>query len=170
MDVIDEKAIRNSFVNCSKGEANKLRLPTDLAEVPWAELDFLGWRDPGAMDRGYLVSERDGGLTGITLRVPPPASRSLTRTNLCSICLTVHAASGVSLLTARRAGTAGREGNTLGVYMCSDLACSLYVRGRKKPAPGGNRLTETLTQEEQIARARANLDAFLDKVLKTAAH
>ncbi|MFC7101058.1 FBP domain-containing protein [Nonomuraea rubra] len=56
-------------MNCSKGEAKRLGLPADLAEQPWQDLDFLGWRDPGAPDRGYMVAEReDGGLVGIALR------------------------------------------------------------------------------------------------------
>lgn len=47
--------------------------------------------------------------------------------------------------------------------MCTDLACSLYVRGRKDAVPGG-RLNESLTVEEQIARTRGNLFAFLDRL------
>jgi hypothetical protein len=66
-------------------------------------------------------------------------------------------------MTARKAGTAGREGNSVGLYMCTDLACSLYVRGTKMPA-GGTRFEESLTQEEQIARITDRLFAFLDSL------
>lgn len=79
---------------------------------------------------------------------------------MCSLCLTTHPGGGVSLMTARKTGAAGREGNSVGLYICTDLACSLYVRGRKIPASGG-RFEETLTLEEQVARTRSNLDAFL---------
>jgi hypothetical protein len=68
------------------------------------------------------------------------------------------------LMTARRAGAAGRKGDSVGDYICTDLACSLYTRGRKAPAPGG-RLEESLSVEEQIARTRGKLFTFLDKVL-----
>ncbi|MEU9131981.1 FBP domain-containing protein [Kitasatospora sp. NPDC048540] len=163
MHALSETEIRDSFVNCSKGEARRLNLPRQLAEVPWADLDFLGWRDPGAPDRGYLVAERDGGPVGLTLRVPS-VRRSLTRTNICNLCISTHAGSGVALLTARRAGAAGREGNTVGTYLCADLACSLYVRGKKKSALV-SRPEESLTLDEQIARTVANLDAFLTQVL-----
>jgi hypothetical protein len=48
--------------------------------------------------------------------------------------------------------------------MCSDLACSLYLRGKKDAGPGG-RLHESLTLEEQIARTAGNVTGFLDKVV-----
>ncbi|AEW97929.1 MULTISPECIES: FBP domain-containing protein [Streptomycetaceae] len=165
MQPLSEDRIRTSFVNCSKGEAGRLPLPRDLAELPWADLDFLGWRDQGAPDRGYLVAERDGGLVGVTLRAPQNIRRSFTRTTVCSICVTGHPGSGVTLLTARRAGVAGREGNTVGAYFCADLACPLYVRGKRTSQLVG-RADETLPLSERVARMTANLDAFLDKVLQ----
>ncbi len=79
---------------------------------------------------------------------------------MCSLCLTTHPGSGVSLMTARKAGAAGREGNSVGVYMCTDLTCSLYVRGKKVPE-AGLRFEETLGMREQIDRMVANLSAFL---------
>ncbi|MEV7781676.1 FBP domain-containing protein [Kitasatospora sp. NPDC088351] len=163
MRPLSENEIRGSFVNCSKGEARRLNLPRGLAELPWEDLDFLGWRDQGAPDRGYLVAERDGGPVGITLRVPS-IRRSLSKSNVCSLCVSAHAGSGVALLTARRAGVSGREGNTVGTYICADLACSLYVRGLKT-SPLVSRPTESLSREEQIARTVANLDAFVAQVL-----
>ena len=104
------------------------------------------------------------GPVGITLRVPTGPRHSLTRTNVCSLCITSHAGSGVALLAARRAGAAGREGNTVGTYVCADLACSLYVRGLKKSALV-TRPDESLPLEDQIARTVERLDGFLAKVL-----
>lgn len=163
MRPLREHDIRASFVNCSKGEAKRLAVPRDLADRPWDELDFLGWRDPAAPDRSYLVAERDGRALGVALRFPT-ARRGGGRRGMCSLCLTTHPADQVCLMTARRAGSAGREGNSVGIYMCADLACSLYVRGKKIPEPGG-RFEESLTVEEQIERTRAHLFEFLDKVL-----
>jgi hypothetical protein len=51
MDPLGETQIRSSFVNCSKGEAKRISLPRELGELPWGDLDFLGWRDAGAPDR-----------------------------------------------------------------------------------------------------------------------
>jgi FBP C-terminal treble-clef zinc-finger len=169
MDALTEAVIRGSFVNCSKGEAKRLSLPRDLGELPWQDLDFLGWRDPGAPDRAYLVAPVDGGEpVGLTLRIAPGARRNLMRSSLCGLCLTGHSGGGVDLLAAPLAGAAGRQGNTVALYMCADLACSLYVRGKKTSALA-KRMEETLTLEEQIARTRRNLDAFLGKVLQAAA-
>lgn len=162
MQPLTEHDIRGSFVNCSKGEAKRIALPRDLEQRPWDDLDFLGWRDPGAPDRSYLVTERDGGPVGVTLRFPS-AQRGFLHRSMCSLCLTTHRGGGVSLMTARKAGAAGREGNSVGVYMCTDLACSLYVRGKKVPDSGA-RFEESLTLEEQIARTTDRLTAFLDKL------
>ncbi|MFD7881085.1 FBP domain-containing protein [Streptomyces sp. SID2999] len=162
MRPLTEQDIRASFVNCSKGDAKRLAVPRDLDERPWDDLDFLGWRDPGAPDRSYLVLERGTGLVGIALRCPT-VRRGFQHRSMCSVCLTTHRGGGVSLMTARKAGAAGREGNSVGVYMCADLACSLYVRGKKVPE-SGSRFEESLTTEEQIARAGGNLGAFVDRL------
>ncbi|QNP74453.1 FBP domain-containing protein [Streptomyces roseirectus] len=162
MRALSEHEIRGSFVNCSKGEAKRLAIPRDLDERPWDELDFLGWRDPGAPDRSYLVTEHAGRLVGVTLRFPS-SQRGFLHRSMCSLCLTTHRGGGVSLMTARKAGAAGREGNSVGVYMCTDLACSLYIRGRKVP-DSGSRFEESLTVEQQIDRTTGLLSAFLDKL------
>jgi hypothetical protein len=163
MKPLTEHDIRTSFVNCSKGEAKRLPLPKNLADLDhWDDLDFLGWFDLSAADRKYLVVERADELVGLSLR-SPSGNRSFLRRSLCSLCLTTHPGSGVSLMTASKAGPAGRAGNSVGLYICADLDCSLYVRGRKKAAPGG-RMEESLTVEQQIERLRGNLDAFVERV------
>ncbi|MFJ7198582.1 MULTISPECIES: FBP domain-containing protein [unclassified Streptomyces] len=163
MKAVTEQDIRASFINCSKGEAKRLPLPRDLDEQPWDDLDFLGWRDLSAPGRSYIVTERGDGLTGVTLRFPS-RQRGFLHRSMCSLCLTTHPGNGVSLMTARKTGAAGREGNSVGLYICTDLACSLYVRGKRTAAPG-SRFKESLTLEEQVERTRVNLDAFLAKLL-----
>ncbi|MGW2049443.1 FBP domain-containing protein [Streptomyces sp. NPDC001858] len=161
MKPLTEQEIRAAFVNCTKGEAKRLSVPRDLAESPWDDLDYLGWRDPQAPDRAYLVAELDGDLKALALRASPGAVGQ-SRRSMCTMCLTTHSG-GVSLLVAPKAGRAGQQGNSVGAYICSDLACSLYVRG-KRDAGIGARLHETLTLEEKIARTVANLAAFIAKV------
>ncbi|HEY1918528.1 MAG TPA: FBP domain-containing protein [Streptosporangiaceae bacterium] len=163
MKPIAEQDIRLSFVNCSKGEASRVNLPPDFPDLPWEDLDFLGWRDRGALDRAYLVAERDGALIGVTLRTTSGKARNFTARSMCSLCLTTRTSGEVTLMTARRRGEAGRQGNSVGQYLCTDLACSLYVRGYRHPATGPD-LDESLSVDAKIARARANLDAFLAKV------
>ncbi|MEU5783083.1 FBP domain-containing protein [Micromonospora lupini] len=159
MLVLTQSVIRASFVNCTQGEAKRLAVPNDLEFRPWDDLDFLGWRDPAAPQRAYLVAETEDGLVGVALRAAQQAGR--VRRSMCSFCLTNHTGDGVSLMTARKAGRDGRQGNSVGAYVCSDLACSLYLRGRKHAGP---RMHETLSVEEKIERTRATLAAFLRKV------
>ncbi|MFE9258285.1 FBP domain-containing protein [Streptomyces sp. NPDC006879] len=165
MDPLTEQQIRSSFVNCTKGEAARLKLPIGFTDLPWDHLDFLGWVDPGAPLRAHIVYRSpDGSPVGITLRVPGTQRTSAVKSSICQICFTGHASSGVALLVAPLAGPRGRDGNTVGIYVCADLACSLYVRGQRQPKLRGGRYEETLTLEERITRARGNLDAFAAKV------
>jgi len=175
---VTEPALRASFVNCTKGEAKRLHVPRDLAEQPWTDLDFLGWRDPAAMQRAYLVAEAGprpldggpdgdgpaggsgGGLVGVVLRVAPRTG--LARRTMCSLCLTTHTGDGVALMTARKAGPDGRQGDSVGLYLCSDLACSLRLRGKQDTGRG---LYETIPLHEKVARALEGLRAFLHQVV-----
>ncbi|MFF4629550.1 MULTISPECIES: FBP domain-containing protein [Streptomyces] len=162
MEPLTEQEIRAAFVNCTKGEAKRLAVPRDLAERPWEDLDYLGWRDPQAPDRAYLVTVLDGRPRAVQLRAGARGF-SQTRKSMCSMCLTTHTG-GVSLMVAPKAGKAGQQGNSVGAYICDDLACSLYVRG-KRDAGAGARLHETLTLEEKVQRTVTNLTAFIAKVL-----
>ncbi|WP_026424059.1 FBP domain-containing protein [Actinokineospora inagensis] len=153
---LTDRAVRASFVNCTKGETQRLAVPRDLADQPWPDLDFYGWRDPSARDRGYLVAPRDTGLVGVALRVA--AHTGHLRRGMCSLCLTTHPGDGVSLMTARKST---RRDDSVGIYICGDLACPLHVRGKLTT---GKRLKESLTTDEQLARMTSNLSAFLDRV------
>ncbi|MET9226019.1 FBP domain-containing protein [Lentzea sp. NPDC003310] len=161
MKPLTEHDLRTSFVNSTKGEAKRMHVPKDLGERPWDDLDFLGWTDPAAPDRSYLVIELDGRPTGIALRRAAPAGRA--RKSMCSWCLTTHSGDGVVLMSARKAGKSGQLGNTVGVYVCADLACSLYLRGKKSAGPG-SRFHESLSLDEQVERMVSGISAFLDRV------
>lgn len=161
MRVISEHEIRASFVNCTKGEVKRLAVPRDLDARPWENLDFLGWRDPAAPGRAYLVAEHGDRLVGVALRRAAPHAGHARRT-MCSLCLTTHTGDGVSLMTARRTGG---DGDSVGAYICADLACSLYLRGQRDAGPGG-RMPESLTLEEKIDRTAGNVTRFLRKVTR----
>ncbi|GAA4473663.1 FBP domain-containing protein [Rhodococcus olei] len=157
---VTENEIRASFVNCSKGDAKRLSVPRDLDERPWEDMDFLGWSDPSLAGRCYVVVPQGLDLVGIALRAAKGGSG---RTGMCAICMTTHTGGGVTLMTAAKAGEAGRRGNSVGILMCADLACSLYARNKKRPALG-NRYRESLSTEEKVQRVRDNIDAFLTGV------
>jgi hypothetical protein len=158
METLTEEAIRAAFVNCTKGEAKRAFVPTDLAAVRWDDLDYFGWRDPRTRDRAYLVAELGQGPQALVLRA---ALAGRAQRRMCSICLTTRDG-GVGLVVAPLAGKAGQQGNSVGTYLCSDLDCSLYVRGLKNPGRGVPK--ESITVEEKIRRTVANLTAFMAKV------
>ena len=157
-----EQQLRRSFVNCSKGEASSATLPRDLADLPWDSLELLGWRDPRAPLRGYLVVERDGGPVGLALRAADTRMSGRT-TAMCLLCQTPLAGSEVSLFTARRAGEAGRNGNTVGTYMCADLGCAL--RARTEIPPWLRERDPDEVAAERTAELEQRVHGFLDSVL-----
>ncbi len=160
MTPLTQREIRACFVNCSKGEATRMSLPHELDELPWSELDYLGWRDPQSPARACIVAEVGGAVRGIVLRAPH-AAVGAGRTSMCSLCITTRAG-GVTLMVAPRAGRAGQNGNTVGTWICSDLACSSFVRGTQHA--GGASVPETLGVEDRVARLRRNLEDFVGKV------
>ncbi len=160
MTPLSADEIRSSFANCSRGEAKRADLP-DLTATPWDDLDFLGWRDPSGSPRAYLVLAREDGPVGLLLRQSSGAGAA--RSSMCQVCITPHSGGGVALSVARKTGAAGKKGDSTGLYLCRDLACSLYVRGKRVPSAAT--LRETLSQESAVARLRRNLDQFVDRVL-----
>jgi hypothetical protein len=160
MNPLTAAEIRASFVNCSQGEAKRAVLP-DMDAVSWPDLDFLGWTDPSGSPRAYLVVERHGEPLGLVLR--QSSGVGAARKTMCQICITAHSGSGVALSVARKTGASGKKGDSTGVYVCRDLACSLYVRGAR--VSGAASLRETLPLEAAVARLRRNLNTFVDRVL-----
>ena len=132
MRALTEQQIRRSFLNCSRGEATAAVLPKDFATLDWTDLDMLGWRDPKAPLRGYLVLEVDDAPLGIALRAADTRMSGRTAV-MCLLCQTPRTGDGVSLFTAKRTGDAGRNGNTVGTYICADLGCAQRVRTEIPP-------------------------------------
>jgi hypothetical protein len=165
---ITEAELRASFVNCTQGERSRIALPGTPATIDFERLDFLGWRDPKAPDRACLVTRADDRWVGIVLRAAAKSAKSLTKSTMCSLCMTLHASSGVALFSAPLAGAAGRNGNSVGTYICADLQCSLYVRGLRK-SEAIARMNETIDQAERIERLRQQIAAFVDRVVAVSA-
>jgi hypothetical protein len=160
---LTEPQVRRSFVNCSRGEARGLTLPRGFADLEWSGLDVLGWRDPKAPLRGYLVLDVADGPVGIAVRAADSRMSSGTAV-MCLLCQTGQAGDAVSLFTARRTGEAGRNGNTVGTYVCADLACALRARSEIPPW-----LRERDPEEvaaERTAELEQRVHGFLDAVLR----
>lgn len=162
MDGVSDAQVRAAFVNCSRGEAKRANLP-DLDAVAWDDLDFLGWVDPKAPMQAYLVVPTDEhGLVGVRLRRNTSAGR---RAKMCSLCTTTHSGQGVSLMVAARARQSGRDGNSVGLDICTGLECSLRARGLIPP-PAMTAVRETLSVEARVERLRRNTLAFVERVVR----
>lgn len=161
MRALSSDDVRASFINATEQELARLELPWWFDATLWDSLDYLGWTDPHLPERGYLVADTPWGLSGVVLRLPVHHARG--RRALCNLCYTQHRGDGAVLMVARRAGKAGLNHNTVGTSICSDLACSLYLRGLRR-STGGGRLPETLDPDARIRRLRDNVAFFLARV------
>jgi len=123
----EEKDIRASLINASLRERNNLSLPPDIGAFAWEKLDYLGWRDAKFPGIGYVIVELDDMPVGILLR---QAEGRLRTRPQCSWCEDVQLPNDVVLFSAKRAGQAGRNGNTVGTLVCANFECSANVRKR----------------------------------------
>lgn len=154
MHPISEAALRASFINASLRERQNLTLPTEFASLDWASLDYLGWRDRKSAQLGYVVAELDGEPVGIMLRQADAKPRARAQ---CSWCEDVQLPNEVVLFSAKRAGSAGRNGNTVGTLVCSNFECPANVRRRPPLAYVGFDLeAEKLRRIEALREHVAN--------------
>ncbi|GAA2854302.1 FBP domain-containing protein [Paenarthrobacter ilicis] len=162
MQKITAQQIRSSFINASRSEAAKLNLPTTFDTLDWDNLEFLGWRDEKMPQRGYLVVEHQGKLTGILLRAPEGGSGK-KRVVLCELCRDVYSKEDVYLWVAKKAGQSGKDGNTVGTLICAEFSCSTNVR--KAPPVNEINPDPAVVVDRQIAGLGERTALFLDRVL-----
>ena len=163
MLVLDEKSIRASFVNASRKEVSDLALPAGFASLDWDRLDYLGWRDPKFAKRAYVVVPLDGpsGVehVGVILKQADADPKSRAQ---CSWCQDVRLPNDVVIFGARRSGHAGRNGNTVGILICSNFECSVNVRRLPPVAYLG--FDVEAAREQRILELRERAQAFATSV------
>jgi len=85
---------------------------------------------------------------------------------MCSLCRTPQPGGQVTMFSAPKAGESGRNGNSVGTYICDDLACSIIIRILPAPHP------MQPSPEELLAKRSAGLmervKNFTDSVLDNA--
>jgi hypothetical protein len=167
MTPLTDAQIRASFVNASRREVANANLP-ELAEVRWDRLDYLGWRDRKAPLVAYVVIELDDGPTGIVLRAADRGSGPHRRA-MCTWCEDVVETEDVGLFTARRAGAAGRKGDSIGTLVCGQFQCSANVRRTPTAAEAGSDIDEVreLIVADRIAGLRHRSSTFVAEVART---
>ncbi len=167
MHALTEQQIRDCFVNATRREVAQATIP-DLGTLPWDRLDYLGWRDRRAPLSAYVVLEHDDGPVGVLLRAGD-RSGGKRRRAVCAWCADVVETEDVSLYVARRAGAAGRKGDTIGTLICTDFRCSRNVRRPPTRTEAGSDV-ETVRRvivERRIGELRERSRAFVDEVLAT---
>jgi hypothetical protein len=162
MRPLTEEDVHSSFVNAMDDELRLLALPSDFMLTDWDHLDFFAWRDPRTRGRGYVIVERDGEPIGVVLRAADGMSRA--RAAVCNLCHTMQPADQVSLFTARKSGSAGAQGDSVGTYICADLSCHETVRLAAPLAP--NEVRGSV--DRKIDGTRRRTEAFVESVLETA--
>jgi hypothetical protein len=155
MRELTAEQIRTSFVNASEEEIERIPLP-GLHETVWEDREYLGWRDPQGSPRGYIVHWVDDRPLGFMLRAASSALRPGIGA-MCSFCHTPQPSTQVLMFSAPKGGVAGRDGNTVGTYLCADLACSFMIR----MLPPTSELN--LTRSELVARRGAGLTERLQR-------
>lgn len=155
MRPVTEEQLRESFINATADELQRLPLP-GLHESIWEEREYLGWRDMQAAQLGYLSAWRGSELVSIVVRTSGGLRPGIAA--MCSMCHSAQPATQVRLFTARFAGKKGLVGSSVGTYICESLECSTVIR----------RAAPHLTTPSQLARRGGamleRVDRFLARV------
>ena len=160
MRPVTPEQIRAGMINMSDKDLEAMSLP-GLHETLWDEREFLGWREVNHNTKGYLVFWVGDDVRGLMVRSAEsqmPAGKSA----MCVLCHTAQPAPQVSLFVAPKAGEEGRRGNTVGTYLCADLACSTLIRitppeSEDQPDP------ERIVRHKAVGM-RQRLENFSDRV------
>lgn len=159
MHALTADAIRDSFINVSVRERKSIQPPDDFTEHDWTLLDYLGWRDPKSPLLGHVVIPLPDGPVGVLLRQAEATPRSRAQ---CSWCEDTRLPNDVVFFAAKRAGDAGRRGDTLGTLVCARFECSVNVR-RQAPLSYVGFDVEA-ERERRILSLRERVTAFAERV------
>ncbi len=155
--------VRASFINTSLRERKAITLPAEFDTLVWTDLDYLGWKDPKLPTIGYVVSHLEDGPTGIMLRQSDDHTRSRPQ---CSWCEDVTLPNDVQYFNARRAGPAGRAGNTVSTLVCANFECSANVR--KLPPLAYTGFDREAARVKRIERLELRSGRFVADLRRTA--
>lgn len=124
--------------------------------INWNVLDYLGWSHPSG-HLGYVIYNDGLSTRGIILE--KTKMTGVQKPRMCSWCLTVHRGCGVNLFSGQ---TEYNKNTHIGEYVCSNLNCSLYIRGILKA--DACQMRESLGTDEKAKRLQANVRSFFDMI------
>jgi len=159
---LDAARIRASFTNVSLRERKAIVIP-DLDAVAWEDIDYLGWRDPKMPLVGYVITLVDDEPVGFLMRQAEQTPRSRTQ---CVWCADVTLPNDVVMFSTKRAGAAGRRGDTIGTYVCAQFECNRNARATPRTAYLG--FDVEAARQSRIIAFRENVQRFAREVIATA--
>lgn len=162
MQPLTREQITSAFRGATRSEVKRVTFAPDFDDVDFGGLEFYGWRDPKMPRRSYIVVPHDDGPVALLLTQAEAKPRSRA---MCSWCHDVNLTDESVLFTVRRAGAAGRKGDTLGVLACAHFRCSTNVRQLPPAYHKGTDLDAI--RSERIADLRQRIGKFVDSVLST---
>ncbi|HJA05049.1 MAG: FBP domain-containing protein [Candidatus Microbacterium stercoravium] len=162
MRTLDAAQIRAAFTNVSLRERKAVALP-DLDAVPWDAIDYLGWRDPKMPLVGYVVTLVDDEPVGFRMRQAEQTPRHRAQ---CVWCADVTLPNDVVMFSTKRAGAAGRRGDTVGTYVCAQFECNRNARATPRTAYLG--FDVEAARQARIIAFRENVQRFAREVIATA--
>ena len=119
--------------NVDEATRKAVHAPKALTRLAWEDLDYLGWRDPGAQQRGYLFIERDERLHGVMV-LNTKTQTSAGRAVMCAFCRMPRRFGQVVLFSSPTL-TNPKGTSTQGTYICADLDCNVRVNGLRPMSP-----------------------------------
>lgn len=163
MRALTESDVRAAFINATDDELRMISMPHDFLLVDWDFHDFLAWRDPASSKRGCVLVQTDDGVIGVVVRASDPGR---SRNGMCNICQTMQPGNQVALFSARKAGPAGRRGDSIGTYICADLSCHENVRLAHPLAP--NEVRADGQVDMRLDGTRRRMERFVARVQEDA--
>jgi hypothetical protein len=154
---LPEAQLRASFINASQRERAAIVPPAAdaLARLDWTAIDYLGWRDRKQPQLGYVIADVNGEPVGLMLRQAEAKTRSRPQ---CSWCDDVTLPNDVVFFGAKRAGRAGRNGDTVGALVCDGFQCSANVR--RLPPLAYTGFDRDAARQQRIKSLRMHVRAF----------
>lgn len=154
------KELRAALLNVSESVRRTVRMPQRLP-LSWGDIDYVGWRDPSAPQRGYIFIEESGRLQGIML-THARLSASPSRAVMCALCHIPRRFEQVVLFTGQADAT-DRSLSSRGSYLCADLDCNARVNVLRPASPLAPSADVLVAERRAGLRERAH--AFVAEVL-----
>lgn len=162
MYAITQQEILDAFRGLTRSELKRVTFPDTLSDTDFERLVYFGWQDSKIPRRAYVAVPTDDGLVCLLLTRAEARPRKKT---MCSWCRDVSLSSEVVQYSVRRGGAAGRKGDTIGVLICEDFACSAHAR---KLPPAYHKATDVdAIREENLAELRRRVVGFVTEVRST---